>query len=616
MNWSRRPIILAMMVAACDNSAPAPINPPTTEIETTLSGLVWREGPVRETLVVVRDGTGIVTQGRADMDGRFSLPIGAIAGQVELTSDGLRQRVIIDEVGDTVDDILLSPIGTIAEAYVDSPAVGTREQKLTIVSDFFQIPLRGDALVKLDRSLGSSCEDFEDTSVGPRTLGGLLQSGLRYLGQSMIEETGAPGRADDVVEALVRDISADGFFDGIGPNGQQLSFAGIEFDALLLRPRYINAMTSFLRSERNQSGFDASCFQRFFDELLLSTSALFPASTWIETEFVTGCASCRQLPNGDFSCRTDDCGPCGRCDIDFSGAQPVAACVADAGMCTGNCDECVATATVTDRFVCAPVPSVCSGTCATCGDNGDGGFSCQANAQQCGGNCAACAPSAETATEFNCAPVPSACLGDCSTCAGDGQTYSCQGDVNLCPGPMPSPISGVRCNECRQRADDLFLCEDVRSRCPADSEIALTACQNPSVCATTGIEDVRLMTWQCSAGECLETVSDVSRNCSRNTQGVDCGTLECGSPFSGCTQVISGNLCSEMGMQSRLCQQQTCSNGQCVGVRTVEQRRDCVFDADGRTCGSETCTRDGRQVREPLCCRSGQCNQPCGDCDP
>ncbi|MEL7367809.1 MAG: hypothetical protein AAFN74_02770 [Myxococcota bacterium] len=615
MNRSRRPLLLLLLVAAaCDNSTPPPINPPTTEIDTTLSGLVWREGPVPETLVVVRDGSGVVTQGRSDMDGRFSLSVGAIAGQIELSSDGLRQRVIVEEVGDTVDDVLLSPIGTLAEAYVDSPAAGTREQKLTVVSDFFQIPLRGDALTTLEQSLGNSCEDFEDTSTGPRALAGLLQSGLRYLGQSLIEETGAPGRADDIVEALVRDVSADGFFDGLGANSQTLSFASVELDALVLRPRYINAMTAFLRSERNRSGFDAACFRRFFDELLLSTSVLFPASTWIQTEFVTGCASCTQLPNGDFSCTTDDCGPCGRCDIDFSGERPSAACVAEESQCSGNCDQCIATAQDPDRFMCAPVPSVCSGTCAVCGDNGDGGFSCQADAQQCTGNCAQCAQSADAANEFNCAPMPSACLGDCSTCAGEGQTFSCQGDVSLCPGPMPSPISGVRCNECRQRADDLFLCEDVRSRCPADTEMALTACQSPSVCAETGIETVRLSTWQCTAGECMEAVSDVSRNCSRNTNGIDCGTLECGTPFSSCMQVVvSGNICSEQGMQSRLCQQQTCSNGQCIGLRTVEQRRDCVFDSDGRTCGSQAC---GREVRQPLCCRSGQCNLPCGDCGP
>ena len=556
------------------------------------------------------------------------------------------------------------------------------------MSSFFLTPLSTIEPAHFGTQLGSSCTDFENPSIGAPALAGLLQGGFRYLSQSLIEDTGVAARADDLLEALERDLSADGFLDGLGPGGQVLAFAGVELDPFILRSRYIHAMTRFLHSTRNKSGFGVDCFRPFFDEILLSRSKLFPSPTWINAPFRTGCASCTQNANGDFSCTTDDCGPCGHCDVDFSGPTPTAACVPQDTRCPGNCDTCVAMTEGEGRFACIAEPSACSGSCSicsndghggfscqedttrcigscaactpglsddtvfeclpqpafcpgncntceptsgdeigfscitdaslcrghcsTCTDDGDGGFSCQADPQQCSGNCAACIVSQTDPTTFECAPRPTACIGDCAVCDGDGQTFNCHGDIALCPSPSRN---ATRCNECRQRTDTLFLCEDIEAKCPRDSETVLTACLNEnSACALTGVEDVRHTDWQCTGGACVAEATTSQRTCHRNTNGNDCGPVDCSTPFSVCESV--NDVCSEEGQRTRTCQQPTCLHGSCADERPVEQQTPCVVNTDGRRCGSQSCRRGILPGFEALCCASAACTDVCGPCEP
>lgn len=608
-------LLAAPVVEACGADRP-PAAPETPDaqgvLETTVSGLVWRNGPIAESIVTARDGSGVITRGRTDRDGRFDLALGAVSGLVEIISDNLRQRVLVSRVGEAMGDVLLSPVGTLGEAYADSPAEGTRNEKLSVVSSFFLIPLTGDKLSTFDTQLGSSCTEFENPAIGPPALAGLFQGGFRFLGQAMIEETGVTARADDVLEALARDVAADGFLDGIGPDGQTLGFAGVELDPFVMRSRYVNAMTRFLRSDRNQSGFDAACFRRFFDEILLSRSKLFPASTWIGVPFRAGCATCTQLTNGDFSCQAEDCGPCGECNVDFSGAVPTATCTPQALRCPGNCDLCRGVPGEDERFECVADPSVCTGDCSTCADDGRGGFSCRADPPACSGNCATCVPNPSDPMAFACAPEPAACLGDCAVCARAESSFVCQGDTALCPSPAGS---GNRCNECQRRTDDLFLCEDIRAMCPPDEERVLTLCLNDeSACALSGTEDVRRETWQCSAGECSASVTTFQRACNRNTNGNDCDNLQCDQPFSACRPI--DGACSLEGQQSRTCRQPTCLNGTCQDERLVEEERDCPVDTDGRRCGTQDCFRGALPGFEPLCCAAGACAEVCGPCEP
>ena len=586
---------------------------PTGTLESSLSGLVWQNGPVRETRVVVRDSAGDIIQGNTDAEGRFTFDLGPVSGQIEVVSGGLRQRVSVAQVGDTVESVLLSPIGTLAEAYVDSNAPGTREAKLSTVSAFFQTPLTGASLVTFDTRLGESCDDFEDASLGPSALGGLMQSGLRFLGEAMIAESGLSGRPDDILAALVQDLAADGFLDGIGPDGETLSFAGIELDALVLRPRYINAMTAFLRSSRNQSGFDAACFKRFFDEILLSRSALFPASSWINTSFRTGCAACTQLPSGEFACTTDDCGPCGTCSVDFAGPQPTAMCEPAEALCTGTCDRCAPMPDDATRFSCAPEPTLCGGRCASCGDNGEGGFSCRADVDQCEGTCAACVRDVTDQTVYECAANELACTGGCGTCAAEGDAFNCEGNVALCPAPTDGT---ARCNACIEGAPNEFRCQDRRTLCPADTETVVSECRNEvNVCAQSGTEDVRRVSWVCELGQCLDTETNAQQSCVRITNGDDCGALACTAPFSVCTQASGGDACTNEGVRTRECAQPTCFNGACTNTRTVVQEQGCVFDPVGEQCGARDCP-SGRVSQQFLCCSAPfQCDDVCSQCD-
>ena len=607
-------------------------------LQTTVSGLVWRDGPIAETIIVVRDASGPVMQGRTDGTGRFDLALGPLSSVVEIEADGLRQRIDIPAVGDDVTDVLVSPIGSLTEAYIDSPVAGSRAEKTEIVAAFFQIPLSGDNLSAFDQRLGDNCADVDDIAIGPPALAGLLQAGIRYLGQSMLSEGSGSGRADDLLGALVQDLESDGFLDGIGFNGQPLQFAGIPLDAFTLRSAYINALTAFLRSGRNQSGFDASCFKRFFDEILLSRSPLFPAATWINAPFDAGCAACTQLENGDFACTAGDCGPCGRCEIDFSGETPVAACAARDATCPGNCDQCVPAAE-DGKFECAPQDTACGGDCSQCSADGNGGFSCQSNTDRCIGSCAACTQSADSATDFSCTPQPAACAGNCNlcqpvagdtpgfscvptptacngncaACADDGSGgFSCQANLDACPGPTDG---SARCNECQPISETEFRCVDQVALCPATSEVARTACNNPTnVCALTGTQQIEVSSFQCLSGACVESVNLENRSCSRDTDGNDCGTLRCTSPWSTCQQTQSGT-CDTDGEERRTCQQSICSTGSCSGNRNVTERRDCVYNPGGQLCGEQSCGASGRQL---LCCTSGfpyQCNVACSACE-
>ena len=618
-SWTDRPMLAAtrsmgimiagFLVTACaDTPGPTPPDDPAV-LETTVAGLVWRNAPVPETLVIVRDDSGVITRQQTDAHGRFDIGLGAVRGMVELTADGLRQRVEVTTVGDTVEGVLLSPVGTLAEAYVDAAVAPSRADALNVVAAFFQIPLTGEDLVTLDEQRGASCGDLDDVTVGPSVLSGLFQGGLRYLGEALIDGASGSARPDDIVDVLATDLAADGFLDGIGPGGQALSFAGTDIDALVMRARYVNALTGFLRSSRNQSGFGPDCFKRFFDEILLSRSPLFPESTWIDTPFETGCARCIQLANGDFSCTSDGCGACGRCDIDFSGANPVAQCVANETLCNGDCNRCAPTAEDADIFQCVAAPDRCGGNCGVCRNNGLGGFSCQADTDACTGNCAQCVAGTSTSPSFSCAAAPDVCLGDCAVCAGGETSFRCQGDLSRCRGPS----NGTQCNRCLEVAEVRFLCTDVDELCPADSE-STGDCEHPfNVCSLTGTETLTRSDWRCQQGACVEQVVVSERACVRNADDVACGQSQCDPwPFT-CTQQ-GNNACALTGVQHRNCVRFRCDRGSCSENVPYRESRSCPRNTDGQTCDVQPCGPLGEGRTESLCCQAGACTNVCSSC--
>ena len=488
--------------------------------------------------------------------------------------------------------------------------------------------------------------DAERQSGVAEVAGALLrdsdQRGDIAVDDEVFGQGGLSGRPDDILTALRQDLLADGFLDGVGVDGQPLQFAGIPLDAFTLRSAYVNALTAFLRSGRNQSGLDASCFKRFFDEILLARSPLFPASTWINTPFQAGCASCTQLENGDFSCIAGDCGPCGRCRIDFSGETPVAACAPRDDQCLGNCAQCLPTAEDAGTFACAPQDNACGGDCSTCAADENGGFRCQADANRCAGDCGACVQSANSAAiftcapqpercpgncnqcqpstadipQFDCRPAPTACGGNCSTCAADTTGgFSCQPDVARCPGPV-QPAD--RCNQCQAMTSTQFVCVDVQSLCPADRSEPVSDCvraEGEGVCSRHGTQATRLTTYQCQSGQCLPSVSNLVVDCNRDTDGDLCGDPTC-PIFGPCERV--GGICSTDGLQSRTCEQPICRAERCV-MNIQSETRSCGYDPTGDVCRRESCDAGGgRQGHQDICCSSSRpssCSVECSLCE-
>ena len=600
---------VALAVAAGCSEAP---NDATQILDTRVTGLVWRDGPVPDVAVAVSDSQGTIAQGVTNREGQFAIALGALSGWVEVKSDGLRQRVLVAEVGQTVDEVLLSPIGTLAEAYVDAPVPGSRAARLDIVSSFFRVPLTGDRWTMLDRPKGTSCRDLDDATTYTAVWSGLLQAGLRYLGQTYIETAGVAAPADEILNALVLDLSSDGLFDGQGPDEQPVLFAGQRLEPTALRMRYVDALVAFLRSPRNRSGFTVDCFKRDFDELRFSRSPLFAPASWLEPEFTTGCAACTRIATGEILCTAGDCGPCGVCQIDYATREPTAQCEPRADRCPGNCDRCAPNDTGREWYACIPEPSACTGTCATCSATDDGGFACRANPERCEGNCASCQADAEDDTAFHCAPNPDRCQGDCAACTGADRTFTCQADATMCPGPQASGT--FNCSACRQRTPELFVCEDDRRRCPEDTMTVTGPCQSDDgICATVGLESVRTDTWTCRRGECINEPVQTERLCIRETDGINCGALQCETPFSNCQPI---RICADEGERTRSCNQPICDNGTCTNQRTVVQTESCSTPSEGRRCGSQSCTQDGRMGEQFMCCRQLACTEVCSACFP
>ena len=253
--------------------------PPGETLNPVVSGLVWDGSPIPDTPVIIEDSAGEIARIRTDSDGRFEIPIGIASGQLTIRARHLRQRVTA-RAGEDITDVLLSPIGTLAEAYADAPGI-EREEALSVVSSFFSVPLSG---TRITPPIGEEDLDTRDEPVEAR-IAGLVQSGIRFLAEEMIRESGIQSDPTQLLALLERDIAFDGLFNGIGPNGESLFFAGIPVDALTLRSSYISGLRSFLQSERNRSGLSESFMQVYFDEVLFSRSVLFPASTWLDPDF-------------------------------------------------------------------------------------------------------------------------------------------------------------------------------------------------------------------------------------------------------------------------------------------------------------------------------------------
>jgi len=138
------------------------------------------------------------------------------------------------------------------------------------------------------------------------------------------------------------------------------------------------------------------------------------------------------------------------------------------------------------------------------------------------------------------------------------------------------------------------------------------------VCGTTGTQTRDVTTYTCSEGGCAASTTTETQACALNANGATCGTTEYGS-WSACTG-FSGT-CGNSGIRSRTVTTYTCVDGSCQASTSTEVEA-CTRNTNGISCGttqfgpwsacggfSGTCDTTGTRTRSvsTYACASGAC---------
>lgn len=241
-------------------------------------------------------------------------------------------------------------------------------------------------------------------------------------------------------------------------------------------------------------------------------------------------------------------------------------------------------------FLCGTgtcTPRTCDDAGADCGDLSDGcsktldcgecpdGQTCEANV--CSGTCI---PTTCKAEGRSCGTMDDGCgtTLTCGTCDGatphcvDGACVACASN-NDCSGATPNCVAG-QCVACAVDADcGGYECGQW-SECVFDGDPA---------CDEGGTQSRTCQTPTCNAGVCEYPDSTETQDCSRITQGNDCGS-GCGE-WGSC---VTGAGCNEDGTESRTCADRTCDAGVCAAVERKETQS-CTVDKTGQGCGRTRC---------------------------
>lgn len=261
----------------------------------------------------------------------------------------------------------------------------------------------------------------------------------------------------------------------------------------------------------------------------------------------------------------------------------------------------------------------CSGFDDTCDEGGTRSrdvtaFACVSEActpstSQESGSCA------RDTDDVTCAPTEhgswSACGGFSGTCDETG-TRTRSVTTHACSGGGCASMIGTETGSCERDTDG--------TACGTVTCGVWSACSGFSgTCDETGTRTRQCTSPVCSGGTCSVTLYAETESCNRNTDDEPCGSTSCGA-WSTCAG-FSGT-CDETGTQNRTCTTSTCSNGACTGSITETETRGCNRNTDGVTCGDMTCGSWGAcnlggeecgwgtQARtcETDACDSGTCN--------
>lgn len=338
--------------------------------------------------------------------------------------------------------------------------------------------------------------------------------------------------------------------------------------------------------------------------------------------------------------RPDLCGEPG-CEVDEDCSSPVACsdgvCIASECFLRADDSRCDASELCEPQLGCVPRPGgddagvSCAAVESSCSDGEDddcdGAIDCadsdclgtpcddgsvctEADVCRgdgtCGGTPIQC-NDGNPCTDDACDPAGGCTFTDNTAACDDG--FWCNGpdrcSEGLCVAEGPAPCADfcnettMACEECRVDAD-----------CGPVTRGEWSACSyTDGTCDETGTQTRTVSTPRCASGMCVVETTSESQGCSRDRDGVMCGSTTY-TAWGGCNWA---GPCDEAATQTRTRTDRRCSNGSCTARNTTESR-DCTRSRpNGTSCGSNTwmrcCSGTCRDLRTNARC--GACNVSC-----
>ncbi|HJL02977.1 MAG TPA: hypothetical protein RMH85_34440 [Polyangiaceae bacterium LLY-WYZ-15_(1-7)] len=328
----------------------------------------------------------------------------------------------------------------------------------------------------------------------------------------------------------------------------------------------------------------------------------------------SGCDAAERCDGSSLECPEDvpaDAGtPCraaaGQCDV--------------AESCTGSAFECPM-----DAF--APTGTACTvggeegacvgGTCTTAcvpGAACDTGNPCEVGEIECSTGSPRCVATGTRPDDFVCGTPTEGPWGSCGGFGGDCDTTGTQSRTvteRVCDAGTCVSRATMETRGCSRTTDG--------DPCGMTSTGAWSTCGGfDGTCGEAGTQSRTITDFVCGSGSCQTAPRMETRACSRDTDGVSCGTDGCGG-WGSCGGFTG--FCDETGTQSRTCTSFACSAGSCDSSSFLDTRA-CSRSRDGQSCGttmtsawgtcggySGTCDESGTQSRTvtTYSCASDSC---------
>lgn len=283
------------------------------------------------------------------------------------------------------------------------------------------------------------------------------------------------------------------------------------------------------------------------------------------------------------ACTTDDCVE-GRCVTVMDDSQCSTDVACQRAICTAT--GCATTAAedgseCSDGVFCNGVDSCEAGACTQhAGDPCPGASRCE----EASGLCAGC---------VNDGDCPSDRVGSWSQCS--------YGDPCDEAAARQRTVTTYQClaGSCRasDRSDTEPCARDTDgSSCGSDSYGGWSGCAYDGICDQDGSESRTVTQLVCRGGSCRSEVApDETRACNRATDGTSCDPTQTG-PFGACQDFVS--RCDETGRQYATQTTYACAESNCVGTG-MQVSRTCTRPTDGASCTG--CASGACQCAGGLC---------------